>query len=64
MAPTPQIETKLERVAEAFEDLAVSINLATRPDANHATYMGVVEARENLKDALRDFLQPSLRLVL
>lgn len=60
---TPQIETKIEKVAEAFEDLAVAVTLGTRPDANKATFMGIVEAREALKDALREFMQPSLRLV-
>jgi hypothetical protein len=60
---TPQVETKIEKVAEAFEDLAIAVALGTRPDANKATFTGVAEAREALKSALREFMQPSLRLV-
>lgn len=51
---TPAINTKVELVVEAVEDLVVA--------AASKNHDAVVEARKNAADALRNFLSPALRL--
>lgn len=50
----PIINTRVERVVEAFENMAIGV-AAKDHDA-------VVVARQECADALRDFLAPTIRL--
>lgn len=51
----PAINTKIEIVVEAIEDLALA--------AGAHNHEEVVEARKRCGNALREFLQPTLRVV-
>lgn len=59
---TPQINTKVELVVEAIEDLAIAAATASRLTGREA-HQCVLDARENAASALREFLQPVLRVV-
>ena len=52
---TPAVNTKVELVVEAIEDIAVAV-MARDHEA-------VLAARKMAADALRDFLVPTLRIV-
>lgn len=60
----PVTEAKIERVVEAQESLANAVvTLREKADDDRASAMTeVAEAREELKTALREFLQPTLRI--
>ena len=66
---TAAINTKIERVCEAVEDLAVAVAAGVtgrgKPsdEGNVRSYEAVKEARAELGTALREFLQPTLRVV-
>jgi archaellum component FlaC len=61
---TPQIETKIERVVESIESLTNAVvTLREKADDDRAHAMQeVTDAREEAKEALRAFLQPTLRI--
>ncbi len=61
----PQIETKIERAAEAVEALALAIVAAqsTPTERALAAFEVVKDAREEFKAALREMLAPTLRVV-
>ena len=57
MGATAAINTKIERVVEAVDDMIVTaIGPPTYPTSRD-------EVRKELRDALADFLQPALRVV-
>jgi len=57
---TPAMNTKLERACEAVENLAVAVCSAhLNPLEN---FKNVTDARQELREALSDFLQPALRI--
>jgi hypothetical protein len=56
-----QVNYKLERAAEAVEDLAVAVAVSVRDAPNGAD--NVSNARKELRDALAEFLAPTLRVV-
>jgi len=59
----PVVNTKVEVVVEAIENMALacaeSVHVGGGPDA----FQKVADARKTCTDALRSFLQPTLRLV-
>lgn len=58
--------TKVERVVEAFEAMAVAVSVASRdtvPSSALAMFDDVANARREAADALREFLKPTLRVV-
>lgn len=58
----PAVNTKVEKVAEAIEDLAVQAAIgALNPTAD--AYERVRFARTIATEALRELLQPTLRVV-
>ena len=60
---SPAVNSKIDLVVEAIESLAIA---ASRPVTNgkaHEKYQEVLEARDNAATALREFLQPTLRVV-
>lgn len=58
----PAVNTKVEKVADAIEDLAIQAAIgALHPDAS--AYERVRIARSAITDALRELLQPTLRVV-
>jgi spore coat polysaccharide biosynthesis protein SpsF (cytidylyltransferase family) len=61
----PVIETKLELVTESIEALILAVVVATSAaDKDRAlNHQNVVDARAVLKGSLKEFLQPSLRVV-
>lgn len=59
---TPAIEARIEQLTEAMEDMAVAVAATLPPGTNAADHRTVLEARQNMKDALREFLKPALRL--
>jgi hypothetical protein len=62
---TPQIETKIEKLAETTEALLLAIVGAQGTKGQRAlhAYDAVTSARQDHKDALREFLAPVLRRV-
>lgn len=60
-----RITTKLELAVEAIESLANAVyTLRQSPDADRAAVMlFVTDAREECANALRSFLEPTLRVV-
>lgn len=55
------VNTKIERVTEAVEALTIAVTAAlTAPQSN---FDDVIAARAELKEALGEFLQPTLRVV-
>jgi hypothetical protein len=54
MATPPIITTKIERVVEAFENMAIS--------AAAKDHEAVLAARQECAEALREFLAPTIRL--
>lgn len=67
---SPQENTKIEQIAEAIESLvlATAASLAATgfhvsPSKSAQLQTGIENARQELSSALRDFLQPSLRVV-
>ena len=56
-----QVNYKLERAAEAVEDLAVAVAVSVRDAPNGKDH--VSDARKELRDALAEFLSPTLRVV-
>lgn len=63
---TPQAETKIERVVESVESLALAIvanSIAVDDKSRRATFTDIQTARDESKQALRDFLTPTLRVV-
>lgn len=61
----PQTETKIERVTEASESLALAVVYAqgARGDDLLLAFENVKNAREEYKTALRELLTPTLRVV-
>jgi hypothetical protein len=63
----PQQETKIELVTEAIETLVLATVVATLPSRNpeeqRANHQNVVDARVTVSNALRELLQPTLRVV-
>lgn len=64
MPTTPQANTKIERAVESIEALANAVvTLRDKPDDDRAKAMtDVLEARQECRDALADFLKPTLRV--
>jgi len=60
---TAAINTKIERVVEATEALAIAAASAVRRPEGHSSYNDVRDARQEMADALREFMQPMLRVV-
>lgn len=60
----PVVEAKLERAAESIEALANAVyTLREKADDDRIVAMkDVADAREEMKTALRQFIQPALRL--
>lgn len=56
----PAVNTKVELVVEAIEDLAIA---AATGSVRPGGYQNVLGARERASEALREFLQPVLRAV-
>jgi hypothetical protein len=56
MSATAAVNTKIERVTEAFEELIISVSTGEGSDQRKA-------ARKELRNALAEFLQPALRLI-
>jgi hypothetical protein len=68
MSSNPVTETKIELVTEAIEALVLASVISASPEPRfmaqrQANYQNVLDAREVLKGCLREFLQPSLRVV-
>ena len=61
--PHPAANTKIENLAEAFESLALACAESVQVGGGHAAFKNVAAAREGVTDALREFLQPTLRVV-
>lgn len=69
---SPQENTKVEQIVEAFENLAIavahSLILTERVTPSHYKSPELIQtnredAREEMATALREFLKPSLRIV-
>jgi len=63
---SPQARTKVERVVEAVESMAVSVNaMQNEPDGQTRVklFATVQDSRKELRDALTEFVAPILRLV-
>lgn len=65
---TPASNTKVEILAEAIENMALAVAAAVAehrppPKGPQAAYDNVMQARKAVADALREFLQPTLRVV-
>lgn len=60
----PVIEAKIERVVEASESLTNAVvTLREKADDDRTRALAdVADAREEMKTALREFLQPTLRI--
>jgi selenocysteine lyase/cysteine desulfurase len=60
-----QENTKVERVVEAIEGLTVAVaaNVHGGGDTHGSKFEDVLHAREEVATALREFLQPTLRVV-
>jgi hypothetical protein len=59
----PVVETKIELLTESIEALVLAQVTAITSGGGPYFHKQVVEARGNLSEALRGFLQPALRLV-
>lgn len=60
----PQQETKIERVTDAIESLARAVVAhQSNPMSPRACFDHVRDAREEVATALRELLQPTLRIV-
>jgi thioredoxin-related protein len=59
----PQSNTKVENVTEAIENLVVAVNVALKEPPPRNAYVSVKAAREEMAGALRELLQPTLRVV-
>jgi hypothetical protein len=59
----PAINTKVDQVVEAIESLAIAASRPCADGKTHERYQEVLEARENAATALREFLQPTLRVI-
>lgn len=58
----PAVNTKVDRLAEAIENLALACAArATSPTAY--AFDQVLDARQEMRQALADFLQPTLRVI-
>jgi hypothetical protein len=57
----PAVNTKVERAVEAVESLARAC--AAKDSGDFGNEANIADARTELADALRDVLQPVLRLV-
>lgn len=60
---SPPVTTKVELLIEAIEGLVVAVNVALKEPPPRNAYVSVKTAREEMATALRDFLQPTLRVV-
>lgn len=63
---SPQQNTKIEIVTEAIESLVLAVVEATRSHdaaASAANHQNVLDARQNVRDSLAEFLKPTLRVV-
>lgn len=60
---TPQANTKVERAVEAIEDLALAVAESVQVGGGAPAFKRVQESREELRDALREYIQPVLRAV-
>lgn len=69
---SPQENTKVEQIVEAFENLAIAVahsivvserTLPTHYPNPQLSLMNREDAREEMAQALRDFLKPALRVV-
>jgi len=66
---TPQANTKIERAVEAFESLAIAVveaqrgNSSEMPGQRRMLFDNVQDAREELRNALAEFITPTLRVV-
>lgn len=62
---TPAQNTKIERVVEGVESLAVAVvaHQAAEKGRRGRTFNVVLEARKELHGALAEFLRPTLRVV-
>lgn len=58
----PATNTKVERVIESIEALAIA-SAARAIEPGVASFQNVLDARTEAADALRDFLQPVMRVV-
>lgn len=60
----PQTNTKIERVVEAFEELAVAVAVSVKGNEEpRKAFDAVAFARVETATALREFLQPTLRVI-
>jgi cytidylate kinase len=59
----PAVNTKIERVTEAIESLTIAVCSAQRIPHVPGSFANVRDAREEVATALREFLQPTLRVV-
>ena len=59
---SPQVNTKIERAVEAIESLSVAVAAQVRAK-NTTSFQNVVDARQELRDALAEFVAPILRVV-
>ena len=60
---TPQHETKIEALTEAIETLAIAVSKSVVSHGGSEAFAEVTDARKTVRDALAEFLKPSLRLV-
>lgn len=59
----PVVNTKVEKVVEAWEEMALACAGSIQVGGGHSAYQRVVDARAACAEALREFLQPALRVV-
>lgn len=64
---TPQANTKIERVIEGFESLTLAIAAGVKAelsgDAARRQFEIVQSAREECREALHEFMKPTLRVL-
>ena len=60
-------ETKIELVAEAIEALVlatvIAVAPARNPDEHRANHRNLMDARDNVRGALKELVTPTLRVV-
>jgi hypothetical protein len=63
------VNTKIERVVEAFETMSVAVAVSIHSNPPNfktppvAAFDAVADARQEARDALAEFLKPTLRVV-